>query len=227
MFNIFYNTDTGYIHSYHEGAPLICEGVVQAETLDIKNKRVDPDTKQIIDMPENLVGEQRCMALYHEAVRTPEGSIIEIGVYKGGSAWYLSRAAKKKHCKLHLFDTFEGIPYQSKYDETPVGCFGDVDLEKVKAYLPRATFHVGVFPKTLPASVQIEPIAFVHFDGDQYQGVKDVKTYLWPCLVSGGKIFFDDSSLHGGMTGVNKAIDEDFPQYKIHEYVRMKYVIKP
>lgn len=223
MFNIFSN-EVGRIIAYQEGnEAIIAPNVLNLENvINIKNKRIFEG--KLVDMPENLIGENRAEALYHEAIKSKNGCFIEIGVYKGGSAWYLLQAAKILGRQLHLFDTFKGIPYQSEDDITPVGCFGDVNVDDVKNYLKGAHFHVGTFPATLPED--LGDISFIHFDGDQYQGVKDVKKYLWPKLVSGGKIFFDDSSYHGGMHGVNKAIDEDFPDYKIHPDVKMKYVVK-
>lgn len=225
MFNVFYDLQTGYITGYQEGDAINEEGVLVVSSLDnLQRKRVNPQTKQLQDKVENLIGEPRSLALYREAVKSPSGCFVEIGVYKGGSAWYLLQAAKELNRSLHLYDTFTGIPYKDDIDPTPVNCFNDVNADEVKNYLPGAVFHIGVFPETL--TDDISDISFVHFDGDQYRGVKDVKKYLWPRLVKGGKIFFDDSSLHGGMAGVNKAIDEEFPDYKIHDEVKMKYVEK-
>ena len=42
-----------------------------------------------------------------DTVKVP-GDIAEVGVYRGGSAKLICEA--KGHKKLHLFDTFEGLP---------------------------------------------------------------------------------------------------------------------
>jgi len=54
---------------------------------------------------KSLVGEQRFFILYQLVNHTMsiDGDIAEIGVYKGGTAKFLSSLSTKK---LHLFDTF-------------------------------------------------------------------------------------------------------------------------
>ena len=52
----------------------------------------------------------RGMATVIELSNLPsEGVVIEIGVWKGGGAYVLSKALPNR--PIYLFDTFEGIPY--------------------------------------------------------------------------------------------------------------------
>lgn len=234
MFNIHYNKDTGRIISYQDNGfpthytqmPPNCDLLSIDNYQNLDGLRVDLNTKQLVQKTKTLIGEDRAEALAKEASECPPGCFIEIGVYRGGSAFHLLGVANKQKRILHLYDTFTGIPYADSIDLTPVGTFSDTNVDEVRALLPEAMFHIGVFPDTLTDDIQ--NIAFVHFDGDQYQCTKAMKELLWPRMVSGGKIFFDDSSFHGGMEGVNVAIEEDFPgMIKEHTEVKMKYVVKP
>lgn len=234
MFNVHYRRETGRIISYQETdeptpleqLPELCDQLSLEKPVDINGLKVDTKKKILITKHITLIGEDRAEAMAKMAEGTPTGCFVEIGVYKGGSAFYLQQVATKQGRKLHLFDTFTGIPYQEEIDDTPVGCFSDTSLNEVKTYLPKAIFHVGVFPETLTDDV--EDIAFVHFDGDQYRCTKAIKTHIWPRMVSGGIIVFDDSCFHGGLRGVNKALEEDF-EGKLREEtdVKMLYVVKP
>lgn len=63
------------------------------------------------------------------------GDIVEVGVYKGGSAKLIREADKSK--SLHLFDTFEGLPSLSGIDNSDKFYEGQFSgsLEDVKKYL--------------------------------------------------------------------------------------------
>jgi len=143
--------------------------------------------------------------------REPSGQapIVEVGVYKGGSAWYLANAARARGCALHLFDTFTGIPFQDPEDENYIGKFGDTSQQAVAALIPDALFHVGLFPQTMPAD--LTSVSFVHCDCDQYRSVKAVIEVFWPLLTPGGIMAFDDIYTTGG----KRAILEVFPDIEM------------
>lgn len=132
----------------------------------------------------------------------PDGLILEIGVYKGGSAYALNEVAKGR--TLHLFDTFTGIPEKSPVDQIHVGAFNDAVLSEVLPLFPDAVFHVGKFPDTLTDDVT--GIAFVHVDCDQYLTCKLAIETLWPRMIEGGVMAFDDYPFEG----IKKAIHEKF-----------------
>lgn len=140
------------------------------------------------------------------AAYTPPGCFVEIGVYQGGSAWYLAQIAQTQGRTLHLFDTFSGIPERGAHDrEHNTGDFGDTSADRVRAAIPDAVFHVGTFPDTMPKS--FEPVAFVHVDCDQYQTCLYAIAAFTPLLVVDGIMLFDD---YGCTSGVTKAVDETF-----------------
>jgi len=139
------------------------------------------------------------------ALTTPGGHpIVEVGVFNGGSAWYLAEAARIKGDELHLFDTFSGIPFHDPNDSNVTGEFPG-SYESVLEAIPDAHFHVGIFPETMPTD--LKSVSFVHCDCDQYRSVRPVIDIFWPLLVPGGVMAFDDMFTAGG----RRAILETFP----------------
>lgn len=136
----------------------------------------------------------------------PPGDFVEIGVYQGGSALFLYQIAQDQGRCLHLFDTFEGMPIAGEFDAHKVGDFADVDFDRIRRVMPKAMFYKGFFPDTMPKS--IGPVAFVHVDCDQYQSVKDSIERMWPLVVDGGIMLFDDYS---ALESAKRAVDEVFP----------------
>jgi O-methyltransferase len=124
-------------------------------------------------------------SLLYYASRAPEGVIVEIGVYQGGSAWALAQLERP----MFLYDTFTGIPYQGKMDGNPVGKFSDTSIEQVRALVPKAVIVQGLFPDSL---IDMPPVGFVHADADQYESTKAILEHIPSKMVHGGFILFDD-----------------------------------
>jgi O-methyltransferase len=51
---------------------------------------------------------------------------------------------------------------------------------------------VGVFPEETGCLVEDRKFRFCHLDVDVYQSAADVVEWIWPRLVTGGLIVFDD-----------------------------------
>lgn len=134
----------------------------------------------------------------------PPGAIVEVGVYKGGSALRLMEVAQRQGRVLWLFDTFTGIPESSVgLDSHRVGDFGDTSVEQVRARVPAARIVVGDARETLPAT-ETGPVAFAHIDCDQYETTRAVVRTLLARMVPGGVLWFDD---YEALQGANRAID--------------------
>jgi hypothetical protein len=162
-------------------------------------------------------------AMIQAAKRAPMGDIVEVGVYQGGSAFELNEVAFHKGVKLHLFDTFEGMPIAWPGDSHAVGDFADTSLEAVQRLVPEAICYKGVFPHTLPHSVN--RLGFVHCDVDQYRCTRDVIVSLWWRLVSGGIMWFDDMELPAARQAVEDTLPPDIPRHEAPEGRR--YAVKP
>jgi len=157
--------------------------------------------------PPSEVSAPALRMLVSLASATPSGAFAEVGVYKGGSAYHLARVAREQSRELHLFDTFTGLPPKGPQDfHFGDGTFGDTSEAAVRAVVPGAIIHAGLFPATLPEDMP--PAAFVHVDCDRYQSVKDCIVAFRPLLVPGGVMLFDD---YDGITGAIQAVDEAFP----------------
>lgn len=143
-----------------------------------------------------------------------EGDMAEVGIYQGGSAKLICEA--KGNRKLHLFDTFEGLPDVSEIDKN----FEDIDflhtkdinnttIESVQKYLEKydnVFFYKGKFPDTA------EPIkdlvfSFVHLDADLYESTLNGLKFFYPRLLKGGIIISHD---YVTIKGVRKAFEDYF-----------------
>jgi O-methyltransferase len=159
------------------------------------------------EQPSSVVGENDRNTLLELAKQAPLGGcFVEVGVYKGGTAWYLAKEAKARKVRLYLYDTFEGMPFQDilNGDEHKPGDFGGTSFKEVKRSVPYATLIKGVFPESL---IPMGNISFVHCDVDQYHSTRWVLLTLFPQLLNGGIILVDD---YTALKSATKATDELF-----------------
>ena len=163
-----------------------------------------------------LLGCEKLYYLYSLFLNTVPvlGDVAECGVYQGGSANMLTNLVANK-CpgkRIHLFDTFKGMPVADQNKDThKVGDFGDTSLEVVKGLICHddiVSYHVGMMPDSFKG-MEGSVFSFIHLDVDQYQSYIDCLTFLWPRLSLGGIMVFDDYG-HPNCPGARKAIDEFF-----------------
>ena len=147
-----------------------------------------------------LVDIYRCYELWTlvNKLNDRDGDILEVGVWKGGTAGIISLAASKNNrTNVYLADTFEGVAKASKFD--PVyrgGEHSDTSETIVTQLLDSLSLNnyqilKGVFPDDFK-NLQIDKIKFCHIDVDTYLSAKDVFEYSWSRLIIGGIIVFDD-----------------------------------
>lgn len=150
-----------------------------------------------MNAPYSCLAPESLASLLHYASRAPAGAIVEIGVYKGGSAWHLAKVARSKGERVILFDTFAGMPDAGELDKAnPVGKFCDTSAAEVQALIPDAIIVPGVFPDTL-RGLSMPPVGFVHADADNYQVTRAILAELPKRMVRGGFILFDDFMVEG------------------------------
>ena len=116
--------------------------------------------------------------------------------------------------KLHLFDTFAGIPNIREQDPSghQLGDFKDVCERNVREYLqeyPIIVFNTGSIPETFEA-VKHKNFAFVHIDTVLYQTAKDCCSFFYDRMVTGGVIIFDDYGFFRYRCAEKQAVDEFF-----------------
>lgn len=154
--------------------------------------------------PESVIGEQQLKEMCELALHSPEGCFVEVGVYKGGSAYRLAEIAKEHGRKIFLYDTFTGIPFADSVDTHSVGDFSETSYEKVCEDIPYAQVVKGTFPYSL---VEMPSVAFAHIDADQYRSVKHSIESLLPKMADGGVMLFDD---YMALVGATLAVDNAF-----------------
>jgi hypothetical protein len=143
------------------------------------------------ERPHSLVDPEVARAMCKLAQGTPRGCFVEVGVYHGGTAWFLAAVAAQQHRALYLYDTFTGIPYRDDaIDSHHVGDFEDTSLGEVQAAVPYGLCIPGVFPAS---AVKMGRVAFVHLDCDQYRSYRDALWFLHSYMVPGGVIWCDDA----------------------------------
>jgi O-methyltransferase len=148
-----------------------------------------------------------CIEL-HQAVAACEkigGDIAEAGVYKGATAAVMLSASKNK--KLHLFDTFDGLP-DSENQFIEGSWSGSLDEVKrnLNTWSDRISYHPGFFPSSA-SGLEDARFSFVHLDLDLYQSTIDALIWFWPRLNTGGALMSHD---YPQSAGVVQAFHEFF-----------------
>jgi hypothetical protein len=182
-------------------------------------------------LPYSLVGIKGLHATYRlaeEMMAQPRGDFVELGVARGGCAALLGNVLFRESCqaqrRLHLFDSFQGLPEPGEQDYVggstgdhvrplPAGsCLGTLDEVKhllLEVHgLPEAqvVFHQGWFHETVPAAAAaISEIAVLRIDGDWYESTRICLQGLYDKVIPGGAVIIDD---YQSCYGCRKAVDE-------------------
>ncbi len=176
------------------------------------------------------------------------GSIVECGVWKGGSvAAFLYQLISYNDISrdVYLFDTFTGMSEPSVHDikntnnQTVVEKYKKLQQETFNlwCYAPLAVvqetiaktnypsnkinYIKGKVEDTLP-TFSVNKIAILRLDTDFYESTKAELEHLYPKVSSGGIIIIDD---YGVWQGARKATDEYFIKNDIN--VVLTYIDKP
>ena len=164
-----------------------------------------------------VIPETKCWLLWTLAKRMypySGGEFWECGVFKGGSASIIAEAIRSRYAVLRLFDTFMGIPCKGDVDLHNVGDFNNTSVEMVKKVVgyEQAVIHQGIIPDTF-AGLEGSEIVLCHVDVDMYQSVKECCEFVWPRLIVGGVMVFDDYAIPT-CPGARLATDEFFADKK-------------
>src|SRR5690606_12902166 len=113
------------------------------------------------------LGDYKLNNLLKVADKTPQGAIVELGIYKGGTLFELAKRFPERMC--FGFDTFEGMlkehynqteghtprEFQSSYEEVKKRCRNIYNTAFVK----------GVFPESYNP-LRLHNLSFIHMDMD-------------------------------------------------------------
>jgi len=179
--------------------------------------------------------------LFRMTVDLP-GDIIELGVFAGASlmSWanFMEiRNMGDRHKKIVGFDNFAGFGDLDARDGRPdqtvqkqVGGFDSGGLEEALRdaisifdadrfipYKPRVHLVKGDIEKMVPDYVDRNPgtrISLLHCDVDLYRPTKTALEHLWPLVVPGGVVAFDEYGIPP-WEGESRAVDEFFEEKRI------------
>ena len=171
---------------------------------------------------------EKLYVLEHFAKKTSDlnGSLAEMGVWKGGGAKFIAdtyrKELKTKNLNpktFYLFDSFEGMKQvNSTQDRHEVGDFSDTSYEQVERLLAGDNKQVSIImkkgwiPETF-AGIEDESFTFVHLDLDLHDPIVDSLNFIYPRLAQGGVIVFDDYGF-ASCPGARKAVDQFFSNTK-------------
>ncbi len=141
-----------------------------------------------------------------------EGDIAEVGGYKGESAKVICQNKQGK--TLHLFDTFEGLPYSD-------GIYKKGEYKSnystVKSYLskyPNTFIYRGIFPETSDP-IKYKTFSMVHLDVDVYKSTIDCLNFFYHRMNKGGIILIHDYTYSKGVADAVNIFFQDRPEKPI------------
>jgi hypothetical protein len=128
--------------------------------------------------------------------------ILEFGVCEGYSIKLIKDAVEQfwpnnSNLKIFGFDSFVGLPEDWTFDtgeqEVLLINKGGFDQGGKIPDIPDVKFYAGWFEDTIPQYLPIaEPMALIHVDCDLYSSTKLVFDTLYPYIVSGTILVFDE-----------------------------------
>lgn len=186
--------------------------------------------------PFTMTSVERQIALI-EAIRylvrrQVPGSVVECGVWRGGSVMAVLLALIDEGViarDIYLYDTFTGMTPPTDVDKTSDGTLAKTHLERdvsrtgywcvaqfeevrnnvLSTGYPEHHIHFikGPVEETLPACSPPDDIALLRLDTDWYESTKHELTHLFPKVSHGGVVIIDD---YGHWQGAKRAVDEFF-----------------
>jgi O-methyltransferase len=186
-------------------------------------RRVEPRTMTDMAKLFGLVEATRYVAR-----RGIPGDIVECGVWRGGSMQAVALALMEQGAadrRLHLFDTFEGMPPPTEKDRREhvtaeellaqhdkdhrvwaVAALEDVQEAMQETGYPQDLVHYckGLVEDTIPARAP-ERISLLRLDTDWYESTRHELVHLYERLSPGGVLIIDD---YGDWQGARLATEE-------------------
>ena len=189
------------------------------------------DSKENL-LKSNMTCIEQCINTYHLLVQTIllkiPGNVVELGCFEGITTVLMQKTLDQYNSKkrIHVYDSFEGLPEKSKKDGNTEYTLGACRTQKEalidnfeKFNVKPPEIHVGWFKDTLPKELPTQ-ISFAHLDGDFYSSIIESLTYVYPKLSKGAIVVIDDycdpeiHNVNNILPGVKKACDEFFKDKK-------------
>ena len=187
----------------------------------LKKKPFDAHLRsQGLDWPAHgltMVGRMRLenieRLLLHMIDAQVPGDFVECGVWRGGSSLFARGVLKALNVhdrKVHLVDSFEGLPKASQAKDRDVWSemdFLKVSLEEVQEPFRQLglldyglAFHKGFFQHSLPPLrkqllANKKRVAVLRMDGDMFESTMDILYNLYDLVSIGGCVIIDDFAI--------------------------------
>ncbi len=175
--------------------------------------------------------------------RFPYLNVVECGCWHGHSTILTAEVMKAEGAtgKLHVFDSFKGLSEfrkqdMSSYQPTPtareaerVHYASDMGrLQKLVEPYGFVELHKGWIP-TVFEGVDVGRVSFATIDVDLFEPTLDSLAFVYPRLMPGGMVFFDDYGYNcfpGAKKAVDKYLGADFEGLFIENPMGSAYLIK-
>jgi O-methyltransferase len=166
-----------------------------------------------------LVDFYRCYDLWQlvsEAGKLRGGDILEIGVWRGGTGCLMARRAKLTGVQATVFlcDTFQGVVKAGSSDRHYAGGEHSDTSEAIvtdlanRLGLDNIKILRGIFPEQTGPIVADASFRLCHIDVDVYESGREILAWVWPRLLHGGMVVFDD---YGFLStgGITRLVNEE------------------
>jgi O-methyltransferase len=174
--------------------------------------------REIKKNKNTLVDRFRCYELWSLVGQTAKlgGDILEVGVWRGGTGCLMAYRAQAAGSPLrtYLCDTFTGVVKAGVKDSAYRGGeHSDTSIDVVKELaqtLRVSNIEVlqGIFPEDTGDRIADRVFGLCHIDVDVYASARDVLNWVWPRLLVGGVVVYDDYGF-SGCSGVTRLVNEE------------------
>lgn len=150
--------------------------------------------------------------------------VIEFGSYRGGNALFMAWILRELYpqAKVYACDTYAGMPQTDlTRDAHYAGDFADTSLADLEARrdalgLTNLILVRGRFEETFPAvAASGATFGLAHIDCDIYSAVKYAQEEVWPHMIKGGYVIYDDADAPTCI-GATEAVEEMIMTRRIH-----------
>jgi len=166
-----------------------------------------------------LVDIYRCFELWQLVLQCEKipGAIIEVGVWRGGTAGIICSAIHACNSNKHAYlaDTFTGVTKAGDYDKSYKGGeHSDCSVKNVNDFLSgklglnNYTILQGVFPEDTAGLIKESKFSLCHVDVDVYLSALDIEKWIWPKLSIGGMMIYDDYGF-SGCNGIKNFVNQE------------------
>lgn len=172
---------------------------------------------KVISDSRTMMRYDRLFTIWQSVANTShlEGSMAEVGVWRGGTSYLMSAGRRElagKDALIVMIDTFEGHPeatIDAEHDPFQrAGGFAGTSVERVASYLADFPHKVRAGDAVSVVDELEERTYFlVHIDTDIHVSTKKCLEYFYPRMVRGGVIVMDDFGAKR-CPGVTQAVQE-------------------